>query len=66
MRLVPAVGEGAGLDRGDAFSPGAGLGEGVVSFIGWVRYSSAGKSSNLGIVEVLVGMRVADKGLKVG
>lgn len=66
MRLVPAVGEGEGLERGDAFSPGAGLGEGVVSFIGSVRCSPAVKSSSLGTTEDVVGMEVADKGLKVG
>lgn len=66
LRLVPAVGEGEGLERGDVFGPGAGLGEGVVSFIGSVWCSSAVKSSNSGTAEVLVGMRVAEKGLKVG
>lgn len=66
LRFVPAVGEGEGLERGDAFRPGAGLGEGVVSFIGSARCPSAVRSSKLGTVEVLVSMRVADKGLKVG
>lgn len=33
MRFVPAVGEGDGFERGEAFGPGAGLGEGVVPFI---------------------------------
>ena len=33
LRLVPAAGEAEGLERDGAFDPGAGLGEGVVSFM---------------------------------
>lgn len=39
MRFVPAVGEGDGLERGEAFDPGAGLGEGVVVLIGAISCS---------------------------
>jgi hypothetical protein len=66
LRLVPAVGEGEGLERGEAFGPGAGLGEGVVSFIGADWGSYAVDSSNSGTAECLIGMRVTEKGLRVG
>jgi hypothetical protein len=66
LRLVPAVGEGDGLERGEAFGPGAGLGEGVVPFIGADWGSYAVDSSNSGTAECLIGIKVAEKGLRGG